>query len=47
VKPQDQIIINMNFGLFEKGLAEAKEIKIPCSRQLIQGTATDTVAAVS
>jgi hypothetical protein len=37
----------MNFGVFEKGLAENKAISIPCTRQLIQGAATDTVAAAA
>ena len=32
VKPEDQIEINMNFGVFEHGMDDDKELKIPCSR---------------
>lgn len=47
VDPADQILINLNFGLFEVGMSQDREIQIPCSRQIVQGAAADTVAAIS
>jgi hypothetical protein len=47
VSPNDSLLININFKDFNKGLENQGPIKKPCTRQVVQGAATKTVAAVA
>ena len=47
VSPHDSLLIDINFKEFNKGLDNQGPIKKPCTRQVVQGAATQTVAAVA